>query len=198
MANLLITVMAILILSAASLVGLYYGGQAYMDMQAGSYANTIVTQATQIASAWQAWRRDHGGTNLTDIKWGDADGPSDLVAIYLNTFPSPPKNLSYFDGRPFYWPLKRSYGVGVGSNTSVYSGVADVDTIFLQFYGTNLSVSVCTKLAKLAGKESVLQITSSNYTVGMPTDPFGCFYYDNNYNGIFDAADLSMFYYKVF
>ena len=97
MANLIITVISIALVAVAALMGAYYGGTAFMDGQTKANANTIVTQADQIAAAWTLAATNEGGSYDTITISGvtAASTPLRLVtATYLTAEPKPPSNVS--------------------------------------------------------------------------------------------------------
>jgi hypothetical protein len=117
MANLIITVIAIALVAIASLMGAYYGGSTYLNSQMLADAATVLSEATQVAAAWNAYR----GDNLNNA-------PATLAALlntnqvaagsYLQSIPTAPRaagNVSY-------------YPVFIASTGTHYFVYADVGT----------------------------------------------------------------------
>ena len=101
MANLIITVIAIALVAIASLMGIYYGGAAYMNNQGLADAATILNAATQIAAAWNAYC----GDNLNQPPTGMAslvNGDSFQSGSYLALEPVVPKAAGGIPSFPFF------------------------------------------------------------------------------------------------
>ena len=198
MTNLLVTLIAIVTMAAAAMVGIHYGGQAYMDARAAATANTLVSQATQIAAAWKGWSKDHGRADLTDYAWGDSNSASDFVPTYLNLLPAPPKNINYSYSDAQYYLAVKGSAVGLfGSGSGQYSAYNPVDTILLGIGTQQSSINLCDKISKLSGDGPYSIATSMGNWMQYASAPFGCVYDDFHGNGIHDAGDGNWFYYKV-
>jgi hypothetical protein len=59
MANLIITVIAIALVSIAAMMSAYYGGATFLNNQSAANASTVLNQAAQIAGAWNAYLGDN-------------------------------------------------------------------------------------------------------------------------------------------
>lgn len=200
MANLIVTIMAIGILAAASLAGLYYGGQAYMDAQSTAEANAIVSQATQIESAWRAWVRDNGGTLRTDSNSNWASDPATLTnfSSYLAVIPHPNIDITVQSGGNAATP--GNYYLFDRSNCAA-SGTYALDSIALELKPTSKAAAICTKLSSLSGSNSGVPLAVSNPYCNWdlePTAKYFCAYKDANANGQLDATEQRFLIFKVF
>jgi hypothetical protein len=61
MSNLIITVIAIGLVAALALSGIYYGGSYFSSMSANAEASAFLNVGSQVAHAWQAYTYDHNG-----------------------------------------------------------------------------------------------------------------------------------------
>jgi hypothetical protein len=69
MANLIITVIAIALVAVASLMGAYYGGSAFLNGQAGSYASALLSEGTQVQGAFATYLS--ANLNNPPTAWSD-------------------------------------------------------------------------------------------------------------------------------
>ena len=67
MANLIVTVIAIALVAIASLMGAYYGGQAFLKGSVKANANSYINQGSQIAGAFALFVNEANGQVPNDI-----------------------------------------------------------------------------------------------------------------------------------
>ncbi len=60
MSNLIITIISIALTAIVALLGVYYGGTAFSNYQIKSTALRMISDAEQIAGAWQAYNANAG------------------------------------------------------------------------------------------------------------------------------------------
>jgi len=108
MPNLIITIIGIALLGVLTAwFGINYGGVAFHQAQHRAVAATLISQTEQIARAWNNYRIESGGADLTDLDW--SNGSADLSPRYLPVIPIPP-------------PEARAFGDPGGGATMASSG----------------------------------------------------------------------------
>ncbi len=164
MANLIITVISIALVAVAALMGAYYGGSAFMDGQAKSYANTVISQAEQVSAAYQ----------LYNINNGVSSGPSGfvgnyLVPNYIQQMPSPPEAIKFSPGSNFCATTLAAW--------NNCSGTAGGDVLILYMANTSLGKKVCSEITKAAnGPTAVPLVVDFPLALTKKYDCFGLSY----------------------
>jgi hypothetical protein len=69
MANLIISVIAIALVALAALMGIYYGGNAYVSKQGQIQANVLMNMGTQVKNAIQNYLADN--SNVLPTSWAE-------------------------------------------------------------------------------------------------------------------------------
>lgn len=132
MSNLVITIISIALVAAATIMAIYYGGKAYQQGQTQAQAQAFISQNNQLLMAAQTFSFDNNSTNLVPV-CGLANGN------YLTTWPplmildasasnSDPVHAafyrSYSSTRPYVSDLRRyiiGYNGGFVAQTLIYT-----------------------------------------------------------------------------
>ncbi len=89
MANLIITVIAIVLVAVASLMGAYYGGQAFLSGGDAARATALVNQASQIAGAYDLY-----SVREFEAPYGFQGVSGSLIGDqYISEIPTPPDGV---------------------------------------------------------------------------------------------------------
>lgn len=173
MANLIITVISIALVTIAALMGAYYGGNAFLDGQMKANANTVIQQANQIKGAYALFLAN-----------GNDPLPNGQQLIPSNSFSGDPK---YFSAVPYIppaiqWtaaPAWQIYSNGPGGATyqRLVVGVANI--------------KICNVLAQIFTQQDAGPGATAFTRLGQ----YGadCYFDDNNGNGVYDAGDNAFF-----
>ncbi len=187
MTNLIVTVIAIGLVSAMALSTMWYGGSAYMGSTARAQAIAAMEQAKQIAIAWRAWSvNNKGQTSLIDINWSASGGDTsdDLVPGYILQLPR-----SGISTTAFWFP--DNWAIPAFNGTS--STATTLNAVRIIYSYSEQVLSVC-KAYNIA--------TQNNSTVynGVQASllPSYCYYTDVNASSTPDAGDTFSLIYKVF
>ena len=97
MSNLIITIISIALIAIAAVMGIYYGGAAYVNANAQAAANKIMSDAQQMAAAFLLYSQANNGTTGTP---GLDDGNNDetfaflVIPKYLTQLPTIPASIT--------------------------------------------------------------------------------------------------------
>ena len=182
MANLIITVISIALVAVAALMGVYFGGGAFLNGAAQADANRIIKQADQIQGAWSLQATYNGGIYQTVAVSDLATGGK-----YLTEVPAPPEKVS--------------------ADTYTFIKLADNTTtdgltgIRLNLKTTDSARKVCMAISKTAGGGDATA-TPKKLASGSDTDrtPTGGRKFDCLFSGsgtVPDAGDPMIFVYNV-
>lgn len=203
MANLVITIISIALVAVAALMGVYYGGSAYLSANPKAMANGMVNDFQQIESAWKVWATQNNGT----IDPGDTaiiafnrslTSNNPLVPTYLAAYP---KTSMLGTDLPICSPLVTEWMMvkwsSPGVDTSCLAQSRPVDALRISKYYSTLNFQVCDQMLKIFYGPTAGALASQ---VPAPVlSPFDCGWRDRNSNSVIDAGVDSMeFYYKVF
>jgi len=145
MFSLIITIISIALVAALAVATLYYGGSAFSQGSAKAVADTIITQAQQIAGANTLYANDNGGSYSTIA--------SLTAGSYLASAPTAPVSAA---------TAAQPYGVAGGTTNYVT----------LNLDGPS-APTVCLAIAKAAGTVSSSTTVDSRSAVSSTTQ-FDC------------------------
>ena len=205
MDNLIVTVIAVALVSAMTLLGVNYGTQAILVYQANVDAAKIVSDAERIASAWRSYARANNGdpslTSTAGYCW--KTGAQDLAPSYMSTMPTPPQGAADSTYNYYFPNVFAKFNVTISSST-VGSKYTPADSIALWIK----SPRVCLAISNLAGQStavigSTLQQTAGGSDVNLstlstpraPANPYDCVY---NGSGGPAQGNAMLFIYRVF
>lgn len=90
MTNLIVTIISIILVAVAAMMGTYYAGEAFYNGQAKAKANSIVNAANQIEGAIRIWAATNMKSNTDFPDWNSTTGASSqLISAYLVQMPRP-------------------------------------------------------------------------------------------------------------
>lgn len=198
MANLLVTMIAIGLVSVISVMGITYIGNVYNESQANAQATQLISSAAKVASAMRSWSRTNGSTTFSDTNWSDGTA-TDLIN----------SNNQYLDNLP----QLGSYAQGNGSSDVYFKAMPLANVAWVQeglsfdsLFAVITSRGVCNAVARLARGDSatptartgVSGATMVDFSGVMANGDFNCAYNDANSNGTLDSGESMFFLYKVF
>jgi hypothetical protein len=123
MANLIITVIAIALVAAASMMGAYYAGSAFQNGQMAADSATVINEGVQVAGAWNAYLGDNINTTPTNIT---ALTQSNYIASggYLQVIPTIPASAGGVVAFPLF--IASATAIVGGNSGTHYFAYADV------------------------------------------------------------------------
>ena len=127
MSNLIVTIISIVLIAVAAVMATYYGGVAFSNQTPIAWANTIITQSTQIYGAGQMYSGNNGGADYSTFGMHEL-----LTSNYLEQWP----NLAMNPPQPNAGNLATNeYDASYGNATGCYN---------LNGYKGNISRALCT------------------------------------------------------
>jgi hypothetical protein len=211
MANLIVSILAIVLMGALSVIGINYAGTIYLESQADAQASELVANATKVASAMRSWVNANGSTTFTDTNWSNGQ-PLDLINgsnMYLDALP---QLGSYAQGNVAVTPTDYYFKAMPIANIQWANEGKNFDSLFAVI----TSMPVCKAIARLARGDSALPLARtgttspgmgdfSNATSNIKTSTgtvtgigeFDCVFDDDNANGTLDSGESMFFIYKV-
>ena len=210
MSNLIITVIGIFLAIIASIVGIYYGGQAYQNAQAKATAETMIQQASQLEQALHVWSADNGGnTTLPDPSYADdCRIPASNALVtggYISQIPGLSFASRFGSGSPVVNFSAGSWGLGNGltnhcaTTSTCCTPSTALEQTFIDmsldgsvgFPGVQGAAQICTEINNIAGISGIPTLNISDMVSSLAGHKFGC-----QQNGA--VAGIYIFVYKVF
>lgn len=166
MANLIITILGIVLAVIATVIGITYLSPAFDANLAKTRAQRLLNDAQQIATAWQLYANDRNGNyTLTSTSGWTSGNANGLMPIYMSSLPR--YNFATLrNGYPMPIKLTSTGNAGIGALYSTAIEVAEIP------------LDVCQQV-NLIAKGTTTTITSTqNLSV---TNPANCFIYGSTY-----------------
>lgn len=183
MANLIITVVAIALVAVASLMGAYYGGQAFTEGRDQANASTVLTQGQQIAAAFRMAEAQGGDLSAQDALWNATlNDPT-----YLNP-PTAPENDSVTEvstGQDWYFAADTDLSAAANPDA------AGTNVVVLQ-YDDSVG-DMCTEVNEATGATATAITGGGAVDVSGDVEQAGCASFD----AASDGVDNHFFYFRL-
>ena len=201
MSNLIITIIGIALAAITTILGIYYGGQAYTDYQAKSYASTAIADLQQLAASAKLYFTEQRGENPTFATGTWCTAVLQLVPNYLSnaTLRGQYYNSTVCPNGSFYYSFDAVTGVSLG-NPNLYK--TTTAAVLLGDSKTapipQLDVDICNQFVNQLGTNNAAYSVRTGSQVLPAADlaagkRWFCQYYDENSNGMLDTDDSRVY-----
>jgi hypothetical protein len=200
MSNLIVTILALGLISALSVAAINYSGSVYMEARSDGQAAEIVAQANKVANAMRSWTRASRSTTFTDTNWADGTAAdlSENNNRYLDALPRLGEYALGLDGGTDY------YFKAMPLATTSITGPDNEGVNFSILISGITSMPVCKAIARLSRGDTaaprfrnVSGATLGDFSTPMSVSDFDCVVNDANNNSTLDSGESMFFIYKV-